>query len=74
VDEDAWLEFEFVGKESFKLSARNGFLLRGIAAGNIYFARDFGRVKNSHSVAITMYIRCFGGSRRANGTDMVIGE
>ena len=47
------LEFEFVGKESFKLSAKNGFLLQGTAAGNICFARDFGRVKHSHSVAIT---------------------
>jgi hypothetical protein len=47
------LEFEFVGKESFKLSARNGFLLQGTAAGNLCFARDFGRVKSSHSVAIT---------------------
>jgi hypothetical protein len=46
-------EFEFVGEESFKLSAKNGFLLQGTAAGNICFARDFGRVKNSHSVAIT---------------------
>jgi transposase InsO family protein len=47
------LKFEFVGEESFKLSARNGFLLQGTGAGNICFARDFGRVKNSHSVAIT---------------------
>jgi gag-polypeptide of LTR copia-type/Domain of unknown function (DUF4219)/Zinc knuckle len=47
------LEFQFVGKESFKLSAKNGFLLQGTAAGNICFARDFGCVKNSHSVAIT---------------------